>query len=235
MAVTTRLGDGSVGNTSTGETGAASASSSGTCGYLSPAAYLTAQSRLGTIHSVTGASWALRLTEALSGIGGTPCLSSFTSSSEASLTIEAYLSGAWVEVYSGSLTCPTIPVSLGDSNYIELTGSTTWDVVLSCDLRAIVAFSGEIWSITQSGTTHTTTILLTDLRFTATDTSVACSGSGGSGGDEDSGGGGGDSATDCVYTDDNSSSCSYSSDLDSCGSTAPRWHENNRLWLRNEF
>ena len=58
----------------------------------------------------------------------------------ASVTVEGYIGGAWVELYSGSLTLPSVPTNLGETFTQAISLSPTFTAALTCELRVTLSF-----------------------------------------------------------------------------------------------
>ena len=192
MAVTTRLSDGSAGDTSTTETSTTlvNVPPGIYCALAGPIAILTAHAYLGTRHAIT--SWRITggLVAVLSSVGdacavriGEEVPSTVGS---AVATLEYSLDGStWTQADTVALTVPLISVAGDISENFDITRSVA--SFTACQVRIVITYTALFYSVNFS---LSATTWLSDIRFAATDTGTACS-------DPDDNGGGGGGGSDC--------------------------------------
>ena len=177
MSVTTLLNDGSVGDLTTGEEG--TDSSEGTppyCQTISAHAYCTGTIFLGTSHTITGFSFALRNTVTTTLNNPVCTLLPDTDppdvpSPSAQAVLEYSTNGAtWTEVTRVSCNVP--PYSPDGDTLSETTVySATFPTVTACWIRLV---SDHSYAIMTGSQTLDVATEITDFRLTATDTGNSC-------------------------------------------------------------
>lgn len=177
MSVTTYLNDGSVGDLTTGEEG--TDSSEGTppyCQTISAHAYGTGTIFLGTSHTITGFSFALRNTVTTT-LNNPSCTllpdtdPPVVPEPSGQAVLEYSTNGAtWTEITRVSCNVPPYSPD-GDTLSVTTTYSGSFSTVTACWIRLVVDHSYAI--MTGSQTLDVSTELC-DFRLTATDTGNSC-------------------------------------------------------------